>query len=233
MEAGLSRKQAWACALLLAGFAAITADVLASGPLTRLDWATHLFVQQQLQHAWWWWLASIVKHGGNEWILVPLLGALCVFAAVRYRTVRPLLVVFFVCGAIAVVIPGLKIITGRTAPHTGVDWVFTSGTEFPSGHALNAIVILGTFLELAAAISRSVERRLPPRRRYLIIVVAAAAGGLGMLALDYHWLTDVLAGWLLGAAGYIALLAWDPFRPLREARDKNLRAAAVEDLRRP
>ncbi len=214
----MTGKQKWACALLLAGFVAVTADVLASGPLTRLDWAVHLFVEKHVQGLWWQ-LSDLAARAGGEWVLTVPLAVLSLVAAIRYRSVRPLAIVFVVCVTLVVVVPGIKILTGRTPPAEGVDLVFTDETEYPSGHAVNAIVLWGTFLELATSTSRQVQRLLPPRRRYVLVALAAGAAGLGMVGMDYHWLTDALAGWMLGAAMYIGLLAWDPFRPLREKRE--------------
>lgn len=208
--------------LLAAAFVAVTADVFVSGPLTRMDWTTHLYVQDQLGHSWWWWLASVLQRAGDERIALPALSVICLLVAWRYRSFRPLVLTFVVCVSIVIIVPAIKIGVGRTAPHTGVDWVLTAGREYPSGHAVNAIMLWGTFLELAASGSRRVARLLGPRRRYGIVALAAAAGGLGMLGLDYHWLTDVVAGWLLGAAMYVAALWIDPFRPLRQRRDAGL-----------
>lgn len=214
---------------LLAGFASVTADVLLSGPLTRLDWAVHVFVERQMHRPWWWWLARILKLAGHQVVLTAPLGALCLFAAIRYRTWRPVLVVFLVAGALAVIVPGLKILTGRTPPNEEVDLVFTGETEYPSGHAVNAIVLWGAFLELARSTFRRVARWAPPRRRNALIAAAAAAAGLGMVALDYHWLTDVLAGWMLGTAMLVGLLRWDPFGPIAERRRRASDHQAVVD----
>lgn len=210
--------------LLLAGFCGVTADVLLSGPLADLDWTVHLLVEEYVRGPWWV-LSDVLAYAGNQYVLIGSLGLLCILAAIRYRTLRPMLVVLVVCVSLAIIVPGLKIITGRTPPHTEVDLVFTSHTEYPSGHAVNAIVIWGTFLELVRATSRQVERLLPPRVRDVLIALATAAGGLGMVGMDYHWLTDVYAGWMLGAAMFIAFLGWDPFRPIRNQRDAGIQLA--------
>lgn len=215
----LTRTRSWAVALLLTGFIAVTVDVLLSGPLTRLDWAVHLFVEEYARGVWW--LASDVSAyaGGNQYLLVAALGVLCLGIAARYRTLRPVVIVFGVCVVLAIVIPGLKELTGRTPPRFGYDEVFTDETEYPSGHALNGIVLWGLLLELARSASRRVERMVPPWLRNTVLVVTAAAGGLGMVGMDYHWLSDVFAGWLLGAAMFVTLLGREPLRPIRDRRD--------------
>lgn len=79
--------------MLLAGFAAVTADVLLSGPLTRIDWAVHVFVEDRLRHPWWERLNGILATAGDQYVLVGALGALCLFAAARHRSLRPVLAV--------------------------------------------------------------------------------------------------------------------------------------------
>lgn len=72
----------------------------------------------------------------------------------------------------------------------------TSGS-LPSGHALGSTVVLG----ILTAIAFRVIRR-PVNRAVLVAstVVIIAMVGLSRLYLGVHWATDVLTGWLLGAA---------------------------------
>src|SRR5579875_3864097 len=215
--AGFARsRHTWLCAVLLAGVALVTWDVLSYGPLTRLDWATHLYVEKHVRGAWWW-LCYAGSLMGNEWVLYVPLGLTSLIAAAWHRSLRPLAVTAGVCIWLVLFIPLFKIEVSRSWPRSGVDLMFyPGGSEFPSGHDVNAIVIWGLFLELLASSSRRAARWLPVRTRRWLVVVATAAAGLGMVGLDYHWLSDVLAGWMLGAAIFIAILALDPFRPLRE-----------------
>lgn len=218
------RGRAWACVGLLAATAAITVDITYRGPLERLD----LVLSQQWfpppahSAAWWfWWLLAQV---GNEYVLIPPLGACCLIAAARLRSIRPIVVTFCVCATLALVIPGIKIVTGRTAPRSGYDAMFADGNEFPSGHAVNAIVIWGAALEMLVLAFPVVERWLTVRVRRVLVVVGSTAAGIGMVGLNYHWFTDALAGWLLGAMFFLVFLGLDVFAPLA-ARRAALRAA--------
>ncbi|MGH3319675.1 MAG: phosphatase PAP2 family protein [Streptosporangiaceae bacterium] len=204
----------WACLLLLAGFCAVTADVLLHGPLTRLDWNAHTWIGGHVEGPWWW-LFYVLAQAGREAVLTVPLAVVSLVAAFRHRSPRPLVLAFVVCVSLVIIVPGIKILVGRTAPGSGVDLVFTMGREFPSGHATNAIMICGAFLELLVSLHPRVASALTVRRRRALVVLATAAAGVGMIGLDYHWITDALAGWLLGAAMYIPLIALDPFRPLR------------------
>ncbi len=80
---------------------------------------------------------------------------------------------------------------GRLAPSSGSDQIRAGGRSYPSGHAVAAVVCWGLLLEHAGGLGR--------RRRHALTALLAGAAGLGMAALDSHWLSDVLAGWLLGA----------------------------------
>jgi membrane-associated phospholipid phosphatase len=87
------------------------------------------------------------------------------------------------------------------------------GGAFPSTHTSNAFV-LGVVVALAAAARRPLGRRLGAAPRKILVAVALlvpAAVGWAMLALQAHYLTDVLSGAVLGGAsalGVAALADW-------------------------
>lgn len=210
-------RRTWLCVALLVGVALVTWDVLSYGPLTRLDWWTHLYVATNV-HGGWWWLCDLPTFLGNQWVLLTPLGVLSLCTAARYRSLRPLAVPAGVCIWLLIFVPLFKDAISRSWPRSGVDLMFyPGGSEFPSGHAINAIVIWGMFLELLAATSHA-DRWLSERARRWLTAAVTGIAGLGMVGVDYHWLSDVFAGWLLGAAIYVVFLALDFFRPLREVR---------------
>lgn len=194
------------CAALLAAMAAVTADVLARGPLTSLDFTIHEQLSLHVRDTVWW-VAYAMAQLGNEYVLIPLLGVLCLLAAARRWSLRPIVATFVVCATLGVVVPAIKILTGRTAPRSGFDAVFAGGAEYPSGHAVNAIVLWGAALEMLVLAFPVVRRWLTVRVRRVLVVVWGLASAVGMLGLDYHWFTDALGGWLLGAAIYVAFIA--------------------------
>ncbi|QOC21453.1 phosphatase PAP2 family protein [Wenzhouxiangella sp. AB-CW3] len=80
--------------------------------------------------------------------------------------------------------------------------VFTS--SFPSSHAMSSLV---TFLALASVLGRQVSKA--HTRRYLLIaaLLLSLLSGLSRLYLGVHWPSDVLGGWVAGAA-WLLLAEW-------------------------
>ncbi len=85
----------------------------------------------------------------------------------------------------------------RARPDTGSTVPLPGSAAFPSGHAASGVAGLGAVAVLLA-------ERLPSRRaRAWLWSLAAAAGvavGLSRIALNVHYVSDVLAGWCFGLA---------------------------------
>ncbi|BDH55844.1 phosphatase PAP2 family protein [Tsukamurella sp. PLM1] len=97
---------------------------------------------------------------------------------------------------------GLKVLFGRERPPIPPRLVEIDSLSFPSGHALNSMVVLGV---LAVAAAGTTGRRWP----LVAALVGSFAIGMSRVYLAAHWMTDVLAGWAIGALlvliGYAAL----------------------------
>lgn len=99
-------------------------------------------------------------------------------------------------------------------PRPVTAFVYAYSTAFPSGHAVG--VTLGVLALLTVALP--VVRR-PLRGRLIALgVLVVVAIGVGRVALNVHHPSDVLAGWALGYAYFVAcLLMVPPTRPITEA----------------
>jgi membrane-associated phospholipid phosphatase len=86
-----------------------------------------------------------------------------------------------------------KAVVDRPRPSGAL--VETAGSSFPSGHAAYAIV----WVAIAVALARGVPGLAGRAGVLTIALVFAAAIGLTRVVLQVHYLTDVLAGWALGA----------------------------------
>lgn len=175
------------------GFGWVTAAVLFSGPLVTLDHIVASWWQQHLDHGTVRVIRRYVVLPGQRMYDVPPMAVLAAVLAWRRRQWRPLLVPLVVMVLLAIVVPGLKLLTGRTNPDSGVDLLYAGGTEYPSGHEINAIVVWGMTFALASRLDWAVGRWLTPRRRIALVTVMALDVGIGVVAGRTHWLSDVLA----------------------------------------
>ncbi len=147
------------------------------------------------------WFASLVTDvtfvGGGIGlpILTVIIGGLFWW---RRHTLAPLFILAAAgAGSLAMTMVG-KAIIGRARPPLALAVPpYEHSPAFPSGHTLNSttLALVAGYLVLLAA-----DRRW---LRWLTIAVALAFPiiiGLTRVYLGHHWLTDVVAGWMLGAA---------------------------------
>jgi undecaprenyl-diphosphatase len=184
---------------LLLILVALTVNVLAHGPLVGMDDRIRTAVQAQATSPTWRWLsdrwyspAQLIVDLGNYQVAVPVLAVCALIAAARQRTLRPLLAA--VAGAVlllATVTAGKKLID-RTGP--GLTTLGAGGLGvFPSGHTTTATVCLGLSVALLMP-------SLPARARQAAVAAVAVVCllvGAALVWCDYHWFTDVVAGWAL------------------------------------
>jgi membrane-associated phospholipid phosphatase len=107
----------------------------------------------------------------------------------------------------------LKDIVDRRPPRISVEARDGSPSAFPSGHAAQAVAVLGW---LAFLISRR-------RRRSLGVAVAVAcafsvAAGVSRVFLNAHWASDVVGGWGVGGCILCVAIALDISARRRAAR---------------
>lgn len=178
----------------------ITLDVLLRGPWTRLDASiSGQLAGSGLRHRPWPGdvLYALTLFGGRFEILL-VVGGFALLLAWRRRTWEPLARLVVALVLLTLTVYAFKLGVGRTAPTT--DLLHAGGESYPSGHVPNALVMWGLAAWLAADYgSPDVVRRILDRLRYVGPVLTA----VGMLLLDYHWLSDVVAGGAIGV-----LLLW-------------------------
>ena len=210
---------------------AITVDVLAGGPLRHLDdalasgsWhrADPLLVD----------VALVFDRVGQRAIAGTVLVVVAALLAWRLRCWQPLVVTGVGLLVLNVVVGGLKLVIGRTKPLSGLDLLYDGGSQFPSGHAANAVVSWGLLSYLVLVHGPALRRGT--KRMLLVLPVALTVGMSGAsLYLDYHWLTDLLAGAALGLVLLALVLAWDVRRrdvPLPRPAEPATPGAAVLTL---
>jgi len=203
-----------AIALVAIPFSLLTIQVVQAGPLTRADRGIaenlndhvrgHRFVVDGLQ---------VLSFLGKPVWLFAMVGIPVVWLVVRgSRKLALFLSITAIGGSIIDSVVKLAVHRSRPALSHAVAHAF--GKSFPSGHAMSSTVC---YVALLLVFLPSVPHR---RRRLTIVavVVLLVAIGASRLALGVHFLSDVLGGWILGAAWLLASVA--AFEVWREERGR-------------
>jgi undecaprenyl-diphosphatase len=179
-------------------------------PLATVDQDVADWVARELP-TWCEWLARPFSWLGG-WIGLTVLGVATSVVLLRSRAWLDLgfFLAAFLGSQLAVAL--LKAGFDRPRPDAGSAVPLPDSMSFPSGHATAGAASLGAVTVLLA-------ERAPPRARAWIACGALALGvavGLSRIALNVHYVTDVLAGWCLGLAWLSAcLLVRDSIRQRR------------------
>jgi membrane-associated phospholipid phosphatase len=148
-------------------------------------------------------LLTLFTHLGGPVGMTVIASVITIAMVWRWRSRTPLILMLIaVAGSLAMTTAG-KAIVGRVRPPLSeavppYEYAFS----FPSGHALNSTVIAGMVAYLLARRLRTHWARVVS---VLVAIAWAVAMGLSRVFLGHHWLTDVMFGWLVGAA-WLALV---------------------------
>ncbi|MGK5743150.1 phosphatase PAP2 family protein [Micromonospora sp. URMC 103] len=187
---------------------ALAADQLFGVDRAVADWA------EDHRPAVAYWVARVLNLLGQGTPLTLIAAGLGVLVAVRVRSVRPVLppVVAFVFTTFT--IGPLKVWTARPAPSASIKEPFLPPDQtlplfqqdlpvrfaqsYPSGHVANAIVWYGVLALLLVPLLRTYGRTVPPRLVVAVRVLPPLVVLCTTTYLGWHWLTDSVAGLLLG-----------------------------------
>ena len=136
-----------------------------------------------------------VVFGPNGWRLAALVLVVILFRRRALRLAWWIVITMTVGGVLAAV---LKLLVGRNRPDLLNPVAEAAGYSFPSGHALNAA--LGAGVLLLALLSLFRDRRGLRVGLWAAAVLLPLVTGLFRIVLGVHWTSDVVGGWLLGAA---------------------------------
>jgi len=162
---------------------------LNSPDLAIADWVT------AHRLGWMNWLASSALKVGTN-VLVLGFVVVAAFAFVVFRRLWSDALIVGTGIVLAFGVSGLlKQLIGRPRPPAGSALVHVSGYSMPSTDgAVTAAAALALFLVARRAGCRGI------RLLGVVLTVGVGLVGVCMIYLAAHWTTDVLAGWVLGAA---------------------------------
>jgi len=189
--------------LLAAGLVGFVLLALAydDEPFSSMDRDVAKWIATDLPHVFE--LASRPFSWLGGWIGLTVLGVATGILLVRERA-------WVDIGFLLAALLGTQLVVGflkdwfdRPRPDVGSAVPLPSSASFPSGHAAAGAASLGAIAILAS-------EGLPDHRArtwlWVVVVVAGAAVGLSRIALNVHYVTDVLAGWCFGLAWLAACL---------------------------
>jgi membrane-associated phospholipid phosphatase len=211
------RRRGLLLALSAAVTVVVTVDVLAGGPLTRIDHSVHRFADRDVRGGWKD-AADTVRLLGQRWVLLHAIVPLAVVAGVRTRSFRPPLTAGLIVVGLSAFQVVIKSIIPRTYPASGEDLLFVRDDAYPSGHTLNGFVLVWVGLELSVLAFPGIlvtTGRLMARRRVAIALLTGSLTAVALTLSDVHWTTDVLASLGLGIILLDLLVRADPFRTRR------------------
>lgn len=187
--------------VLVLGAASVTGDVVNGNGITGidrpvLDWfVAHREPVDTV-------VATVITNLGGTLAMAALALTVALWAVSRrqWRRAAFLLAAAATSGALVVAI---KTIVARARPPQSVQLVTETSASFPSGHTLGSTaVILAVTGVLLSGIRRTAARAAIVAGGLTAVVLI----GLSRLYLGVHWATDVLGGWMLGAAVVCALV---------------------------
>jgi membrane-associated phospholipid phosphatase len=146
--------------------------------------------------------AAVAVLFGPVGMPIMAVAALAVLSVRRRSWTPAILIAAAGIGSLLMTVAGKDIIGRSRPPLSEAIPPFEYSPSFPSGHTLNATVIAGAVGYLLWLRRHAIAARIAA---LTIPIVIAVAVGVTRVLLGAHWFTDVLAGWLLGAA-WLALV---------------------------
>jgi undecaprenyl-diphosphatase len=146
----------------------------------------------------WWPLAVILAHSGDSWLWMAGVMALWLFGSPQWHRTAALLAI--AVGVQALTIFTLKQLIRRRRPHGEWGGIYRSidPHSFPSGHATRAVLLAVMILGLGSAWLG------------LLLAVWAPLVALARVATGVHYLSDVVAGAVIGLLMSLVMLAVAP-----------------------
>ena len=191
-------------------FVAIAGEIPERSRMVRTD----LFIAS--------WLERVGTERGESmfamvsWLGAPALSAVLVVAIIAFAWRRD----WLRAGALAAagvggtaLNYGLKTLFHRGRPEYSSEFIHRASWSFPSGHAMDSLIVYGFLAFLL------LERTTSPTKRRLIVAAAAVligTIGFSRMYLGVHFLSDVVGGFLAGMVWLMVCIAGYEFAQARQ-----------------
>jgi membrane-associated phospholipid phosphatase len=196
-----ARRELVAAAILfaasVAAFGHVVEDYLTGDPIVRWDVEFARWLHEH-SSATLVSLFDLITIAGNVAVLAAV-SAVAILLLLRRGLVNDAALLAVVALGVEVLNAGLKLVFHRPRPELA--FVQLDTYSFPSGHAAGSAAIYGALAYLSARRLTGAGRVVPS----ILAVILVAAVGFSRLYLGAHYLSDVLAGFSLGASW---LFAW-------------------------
>jgi membrane-associated phospholipid phosphatase len=220
--------------LVAVPFSFLLLQVLRKGPVTRIDQSAASGLYSFAEHRPWLQscLTMISLVGKPLWLAIAVsAGAAYVFWRGRRR-----LALFLVATVVGggLVDSAVKILVNRPRPEIDNPLIYAWGKSFPSGHAMSSTVTYGALL-LVFAPALKWHARIAAFAATCTLVLAI---GISRLMLGVHFISDILAGYVLGLAWLIGSTAMFSIWRKEEGKQpvhptEGIEPEAAKDLREP
>ncbi len=181
-------------------FIALALAVVRASPIVTLD----LWVSEQVSRIQTQPLTVVMTAITN--VLSPITAPIVTFVLLlwfllQHHWQKIFLILLGLGGGLAIEM-FFKVVIAR--PRPPLELVLATDYSFPSGHATLATIFFGLLVHLFADQMSSSRARI-----FFIVfnVIAILLVGLSRIYLEVHWLSDVVAGFLLGAGWLAAVIA--------------------------
>jgi undecaprenyl-diphosphatase len=210
---------------LLWAFASLADEMAERGPLARMDAAVNRWLDLHGTEGGES-VFNVITQFGSPLLAVSIVAAILWLAWRRERLEAIALAI--ACSTGVLFDNLLKWFFHRGRPGTATEFIARPTWSFPSGHAMNSIVGYGFLAALLLERARTRAQRAAIVAGAVVLVLII---GFSRLYLGVHYFSDVLGGWLAGAAWMIAsVLAYRFVR--REWGGGSAGRAAMEGTRR-
>jgi undecaprenyl-diphosphatase len=150
-------------------------------------------------------LAAVLAHSGDSWFWVAGLVLIWWLGSDYWKERAIILIIAILLTAVIVLIVKFTVRRKRPAGEWGKFYRSTDPHSFPSGHAVRAVMLAVMVLGLG------------PLWLGMLLLIWAPLVGLARVAMGVHFLSDVLAGMVLGLAigGLLLLVIHSGIFPIK------------------